>query len=199
MRSFTRLIAIETIRVSSISRLSRAASNLTVDYPSKCEVGLLLTLAILKLNPHLHPPQHDKRSISVGIIVLVPVTERRLKIAAAVKNTFDEHRRLGDDEGNGDAPFKSGHAQPGQEIVARRAPHRKGSQALTEVDDAANVWVGAIFAGVGGDVPVEGVEMAFSERREDDLHKLSLGLARGAPGLDALKDRVGRHAFAGVG
>ena len=48
MRSFTRLIAIETIRVSSLSRLSRAESDLTVDHPSKCEVGLLLILAILQ-------------------------------------------------------------------------------------------------------------------------------------------------------
>jgi hypothetical protein len=46
---------------------------------------------------------------------------------------------------------------------------------------------------------VERVEMAFGKRREDDLHKMSLGLARGAPRLDAFKDRVGRHAFAGVG
>jgi hypothetical protein len=58
---------------------------------------------------------------------------------------------------------------------------------------------GAIFAGVSGDVLVERVEVAFGKRREDDLHKLSLGLARGAPGLDALKDLVGRYAFAGVG
>ena len=27
---------------------------------------------------------------------------------------------------------------------------------------------------------------------------MSLGLARGAPGLDALKGRISRHAFAGV-
>jgi len=46
---------------------------------------------------------------------------------------------------------------------------------------------------------VQSVEVPFGQRREDDLHKMSLGLARGAPGLDALKDRVGRHALAGVG
>jgi hypothetical protein len=39
---------------------------------------------------------------------------------------------------------------------------------------------------VSGDVLVERVEVAFGKRREDDLYKMSLGLARGAPGLDAL-------------
>jgi hypothetical protein len=46
---------------------------------------------------------------------------------------------------------------------------------------------------------VEGVDVAFSERREDDLHERSLGFACAAPRLDAFKHRVGRHAFSGVG
>jgi len=46
---------------------------------------------------------------------------------------------------------------------------------------------------------VEGVDVAFSERRENDLHKRSLGFACAAPRLDAFNHRVGRHAFSGVG
>jgi hypothetical protein len=42
---------------------------------------------------------------------------------------------------------------------------------------------------------VEGVDVAFSERREDDRHERSLGFACAAPRLDAFKHRVGRHAF----
>ena len=46
---------------------------------------------------------------------------------------------------------------------------------------------------------VEGVDVALSERREADLYERSLGFACAAPRLDAFKDRVGRHAFSGVG
>jgi hypothetical protein len=46
---------------------------------------------------------------------------------------------------------------------------------------------------------VKGGDVAFSERREDDLHERSLGFACAAPLLDAFKHPVGRHAFSGVG
>lgn len=54
---------------------------------------------------------------------------------------MDKHGGVRDDECDGDAPFKSGHAQSGQEIVTPRSPQGKGRQAFAERDDAADVLI----------------------------------------------------------
>jgi hypothetical protein len=72
-------------------------------------------------------------------------------------------------------------------------------QNSSEGDDSARVFVGALLAGVAGNVLVQTVEVVFGERCEDDLHKTSVRLARHTAGLDTWEHRVRRHAFGWVG
>jgi hypothetical protein len=60
----------------------------------------------------------------------------------------------------------------------------KGRETAAENNDPAHIFIGAIFLGLGGDVMMKGVEVAFGERREDNLDQTSLGLAPGPDSKD---------------
>ena len=83
------------------------------------------------------------------------------------------------------AMLESGQPQTGQEIVALCAPQRKCREPVAEIDDAADVAVRALLTRMRSDVLVQAVDVALGEWREDNPHKVSLLLARGAACLDA--------------
>jgi hypothetical protein len=119
------------------------------------------------------------------------VTKRRLKILTAIENAFDKHCIRRDDERDGNAALEADHPQSWQEIVTLCPAQREGCKPIAELDDAADIAVGAIFACMRCDIFMQAVYVTLGEWREDDLHKISLHLSRGASSLDAVKDGIG--------
>jgi hypothetical protein len=114
-----------------------------------------------------------------------PVPKLHLEVPAAIENAFDEHRVRRDDEGDCNAPLESGHSQSGQEIVALCTPQRKCREPVAEIDDAADIAVRALLTRMRRDVLVQAIDVALGKGREDNPHKVSLLLARGAARLDS--------------
>ena len=65
------------------------------------------------------------------------------------------------------------------------SPQWKCREPVAEIDDAADIAVRALLTRMRRDVFVQAVNVALGKWREDNAHKVSLLLARGAACLDA--------------
>jgi hypothetical protein len=110
------------------------------------------------------------------------VAKLRLEIPAAIENALDIRR---DAERDSDAALESGHPQSWQQVIALCSPQWKCREPVAEIDDAADIAVRALLTRMRRDVFVQAVNVALGKWREDNAHKVSLLLARGAACLDA--------------
>jgi hypothetical protein len=118
-------------------------------------------------------------------LLLRSVAKLRLEIPATIENALDEHRIRRDDERDSDAALESGHPQSWQQVIALCSSQWKCREPVAEIDDAADIAVRALLTRMRRDVFVQAVNVVLGKWREDNAHKVSLLLARGAACLDA--------------
>jgi hypothetical protein len=125
--------------------------------------------------------------VLLAVSLLIP--EQRLEVPSAVEDAFDKDGLGCDHERDADPPLESRHAQSGQQIIALSPAQGECRQPVAERDDPPDIAVGTVFTRMRRDVLMQAVDVALSQGREDDPHRLLLCFP-GATRLDATEDSI---------